>query len=54
MEMLSQGAEARVYATSFCGRPAVIKERFPKSYRHPLLDEKLTTRRTLQARPALL
>ncbi|CAM9705785.1 unnamed protein product [Discosporangium mesarthrocarpum] len=48
MELLSQGAEARVFATTFCGRPAVIKERFRKSYRHPALDEKLTTRRTLQ------
>ncbi|CAM9164695.1 unnamed protein product [Ascophyllum nodosum] len=48
MEILSQGAEARVFATTFCGRPAILKERFRKTYRLPALDEKLTTRRTLQ------
>ncbi|TPX63009.1 hypothetical protein PhCBS80983_g00060 [Powellomyces hirtus] len=30
------------------GRPAIVKERFKKSYRHPILDEKLTTRRVIQ------
>lgn len=38
----------RVFATTFCGRPAILKERFRKTYRLPVLDEKLTTRRTLQ------
>lgn len=38
----------RVFASTFCGRPAVLKERFRKTYRLPALDEKLTTRRTLQ------
>ncbi|KAM6927915.1 EKC/KEOPS complex subunit TP53RK [Xenentodon cancila] len=46
--LLQQGAEARVYRTQFLGRPAVLKERFPKRYRHPELDEKLTHRRTVQ------
>lgn len=35
----------RVFAVSFCGRLAVRKERFKKEYRHPALDERLTTRR---------
>ncbi|XP_004086940.1 TP53-regulating kinase [Oryzias latipes] len=47
-EMLKQGAEGRVYRAEFLGKPAVIKQRFPKRYRHPELDEKLTHRRTMQ------
>ncbi|KAM9859477.1 EKC/KEOPS complex subunit TP53RK [Aulostomus maculatus] len=47
-ELLKQGAEARVYRVEFLGRPTIVKERFPKRYRHPLLDEKLTHRRTVQ------
>ncbi|XP_008303632.1 EKC/KEOPS complex subunit TP53RK [Stegastes partitus] len=47
-ELLKQGAEARVYRAEFLGKPAIVKERFPKRYRHPTLDEKLTHRRTTQ------
>ena len=47
-ELLKQGAEARVYRAQFLGRPAIVKERFPKRYRHPEMDEKLTHRRTAQ------
>ncbi|KAK5871889.1 hypothetical protein PBY51_012629 [Eleginops maclovinus] len=47
-ELLKQGAEARVYRSNFLGRPTIVKERFRKQYRHPLLDEKLTHRRTVQ------
>ncbi|MBN3306169.1 EKC/KEOPS complex subunit TP53RK [Amia ocellicauda] len=47
-ELLKQGAEARVYRGRFLGKAAVMKERFPKQYRHPTLDEKLTHRRTVQ------
>ncbi|KAG5836166.1 hypothetical protein ANANG_G00251680 [Anguilla anguilla] len=47
-ELLKQGAEARVYRGEFLGKPTVVKERFPKLYRHPTLDEKLTHRRTVQ------
>ncbi|CAL8335613.1 unnamed protein product [Merluccius merluccius] len=46
--LLKQGAEARVYRDTFLGKSTIIKERFPKKYRHPLLDEKLTHRRTVQ------
>ncbi|XP_056404228.1 EKC/KEOPS complex subunit TP53RK [Hyla sarda] len=48
LQLMKQGAEARVYRGSFLGKAAVVKERFPKSYRHPALDEKLTHRRTAQ------
>ena len=45
MNLIAQGAEGRVYETTFLGRPTIVKERFPKKYRHPTLDEKLTLRR---------
>ncbi|CAM9661964.1 unnamed protein product [Chrysoparadoxa australica] len=48
MTLLSQGAEARVYVTSFCGKPAIVKERFVKKYRLPELDAKITPKRTAQ------
>ncbi|KAI5622912.1 TP53-regulating kinase [Silurus asotus] len=47
-ELIKQGAEARVYRVRFLGRSAIVKERFPKRYRHPVLDEKLTRRRVAQ------
>lgn len=47
-ELIKQGAEARVYRAQFLGKPTIVKQRFPKRYRHPLLDEKLTHRRTVQ------
>ncbi|ETV94770.1 BUD32 protein kinase [Aphanomyces invadans] len=47
-EVLSQGAEAIVYATDFVGRPCVIKERVIKTYRLRQLDKKLSHRRLVQ------
>lgn len=35
----------RVYKCLWFGKPTIVKERFSKKYRHPLLDEKLTIRR---------
>ena len=46
--LISQGAEARLYQLQFCGQPAVVKERFKKSYRLPELDAKLTQKRIRQ------
>ncbi|RKO87659.1 kinase-like domain-containing protein [Blyttiomyces helicus] len=46
--LIKQGAEARVYKMPFGPLTAIVKERFPKSYRHPTLDERLTARRTIQ------
>ncbi|KAM4692283.1 EKC/KEOPS complex subunit TP53RK [Rhinophrynus dorsalis] len=48
LSLMKQGAEARVYQGRFLGKATVVKERFPKAYRHPTLDEKLTHRRTAQ------
>lgn len=45
---MQQGAEARVYSTVFFSKPAIVKERFVKSYRVASLDQKLTHRRMSQ------
>ena len=47
LRLLSQGAEARVFTTTFLGKPCVVKQRFKKKYRHPVLDQKLTRSRLL-------
>eukprot|EP00798_Chlamydomonas_sp_ICE-L_P015006 gene15006-21074_t len=47
-KLVSQGAEARVFETTFLGRPTILKQRFNKKYRHPVLDLKLTTMRLKQ------
>lgn len=44
----SQGAEARVWEGTFLARPAIVKQRFSKKYRHPQLDAKLTVSRLKQ------
>ena len=46
--LFQQGAEAKIYSSTLLSRPVIVKERFKKSYRHPVLDEKLTHRRTSQ------
>ncbi|KAL5561722.1 hypothetical protein UlMin_031469 [Ulmus minor] len=43
--LLKQGAEARVFESTFVGRKSIVKERFSKKYRHPTLDSKLTLKR---------
>jgi tRNA A-37 threonylcarbamoyl transferase component Bud32 len=60
-QLIQQGAESvsmplgffscpqRVYKADFCGRPAIVKERFRKMYRIEELDEKLSTKRLMQA-----
>ena len=45
---MSQGAEGRLYLTDLWGQSCVVKERFKKAYRVPVLDEKLTKNRMLQ------
>ena len=42
---LHEGAEATVTAGSWLGRPAVLKMRRPRGYRHPDLDRSLTRQR---------
>ncbi|XP_056865588.1 uncharacterized protein LOC108838930 isoform X2 [Raphanus sativus] len=43
--LITQGAEARVFESTFVGRRSIVKERFSKKYRHPILDVKLTLKR---------
>eukprot|EP01127_Copromyxa_protea_P006449 TRINITY_DN16321_c0_g1_i1.p1 TRINITY_DN16321_c0_g1~~TRINITY_DN16321_c0_g1_i1.p1 ORF type:complete len:225 (+),score=45.77 TRINITY_DN16321_c0_g1_i1:245-919(+) len=43
--LISQGAEARVYLSTYLGRPTIVKERFAKTYRHPELDSRLNKER---------
>lgn len=47
-ELIKQGAEAKIYRSTFFGKPAIVKERFVKSYRVPALDKKLTQKRMSQ------
>ncbi|KAH0619126.1 hypothetical protein JD844_018816 [Phrynosoma platyrhinos] len=54
LRLVQQGAEARLYRGLFLGRPAVVKHRFTKRYRHPLLEERLRRRRTAQEARSLL
>lgn len=44
-KLIRQGAEGRIYTGLFLGRKCIVKERFPKTYRHPALDERLTKER---------
>lgn len=53
-EKIAQGAEGVVYRVKFFGRSAIQKIRFPKLYRHPDLDRRLTSRRLVQEARALL
>lgn len=52
--LLKKGAEASLFKTSWFGRPALVKERIPKSYRLPALDQKIRETRTLREAKALL
>jgi len=44
-QLLRQGAEAKLYTGVFFGRLTIVKERFVKAYRHPVLDQTLTIQR---------
>jgi Kae1-associated kinase Bud32 len=48
MELIKQGAEAKVYKTLFNDTPCIAKERLIKTYRLPELDQKLTKARMKQ------
>ncbi|KAL2535423.1 Protein kinase superfamily protein [Forsythia ovata] len=45
MVLIKQGAEARIFESTFVERRSIVKERFSKKYRHPSLDSKLTLKR---------
>lgn len=42
LELIAQGAEARLYKGIYLGKVSLVKERFAKKYRHPELDSRLT------------
>nr|CAD2189273.1 unnamed protein product [Meloidogyne enterolobii] len=44
-QLLYQGAEAKLFLCLYLNKPALIKERFEKKYRHPDLDMRLTKER---------
>ena len=48
MNLIAQGAEGRVFLSELFGQQCIIKERFSKKYRVPVLDERLTKQRMLQ------
>lgn len=48
MKLAKRGAEAVLYKTEYLGQPALLKERIPKKYRHPQLDEQIRKQRTKQ------
>ena len=43
--LVKQGAEAKLHVGSFLGQRVIAKERFPKKYRHPAIDQQLTKKR---------
>lgn len=43
--LIKQGAEGKLYLTTFQGQRCLAKERFVKAYRHPDLDRQLTRER---------
>lgn len=43
--LLQQGAEGKLYLTTYQGQRCLVKERFAKAYRHPDLDRQLTRER---------
>ncbi|CAF0759679.1 unnamed protein product [Rotaria sp. Silwood1] len=45
IELICQGAEARLFRCLYFGRRAILKERFVKTYRHPDLDNAITLQR---------
>ncbi|KAG5886890.1 hypothetical protein JTB14_003791 [Gonioctena quinquepunctata] len=45
LELIKQGAEAKLYKGLYLGRPTIAKERFIKKYRHANLDNFLTRER---------
>jgi len=46
-EVLHLGAEAEVISGTWFGRPAVMKKRRPRGWRHPDLDRRLTSKRMI-------
>lgn len=47
LKLIKRGAEALIYETYFLGIHAIVKKRISKRYRHPSLDQKINSERTL-------
>uniref|UniRef100_A0A182RSN2 Replication factor C subunit 2 n=1 Tax=Anopheles funestus TaxID=62324 RepID=A0A182RSN2_ANOFN len=45
IQLVKQGAEAKLYIGTYKGQRCLVKERFEKKYRHPSLDRQLTRQR---------
>jgi TP53 regulating kinase-like protein len=48
IQLVAQGAEGKVYSTTFLSRPTIIKERVSKKYRVKELDSRLNIQRLRQ------
>ena len=54
LELVYQGAEAKVYSFSMMDRPCIVKERFVKRYRHSAMDVNIRSQRNKAEAKALL
>ena len=48
VDLLFQGAEAKLYTVKYEDKCILVKERLAKRYRHAELDQRLTSRRITQ------
>lgn len=46
-QLIKKGAEAYLYLAEWNGRKVIVKKRMPKKYRHPDLDVRIRTYRTI-------
>jgi len=54
MELYKQGAESKIFTTTFADRKAIVKERFSRQYRNELLDLNIRKERTKAEAKAIL
>ncbi|XP_022183773.1 EKC/KEOPS complex subunit bud32 [Myzus persicae] len=54
MELYKQGAESKIFTTTFSDRKAIVKERFSRQYRNKLLDLNIRKERTKAEAKAIL
>jgi len=54
MELYKQGAESKIFTTTYSDRKAIVKERFSRQYRHELLDLNIRKERTKAEAKAIL
>lgn len=45
LQLFKQGAEGRLFTGQYLGQKVLVKQRFPKKYRHPQLDVQLSAQR---------